>query len=51
MIDTPDEKQRIEPEDESLCAYCANREECSGHHMMCIDYQPAEKKEDSEAGN
>jgi hypothetical protein len=26
--------------DDSLCSYCANQEECNGHHMMCIDYKP-----------
>lgn len=32
-------------EDETLCACCANREDCSGGHMMCVDYRPVTAKE------
>jgi len=41
LIQTPEE-------DDSLCVHCANREECSEHHMMCVDYEPTEKPADGE---
>ena len=34
-----------DPEPESLCNFCLHQPECNEHHMMCVDFEPADSSE------
>lgn len=39
MEEKPDSKISS---DDTLCDHCANKPECNEHHMMCVNFEPAD---------